>query len=128
MLKNIIIVLAAIFITACQTIGQPVQLTSKSPAQIAADVCPSVQAVIGVLSVPGAVDPAVEADLAVAAPIVNTVCNGGALVTLPDLQSLSSVVPVLVKVVQLSPLPDDDKRAATLGIALIQAALAPLVQ
>lgn len=128
MKKLFVIAVAALVLAACATVGQPVQLTSKTPAQIAADVCPSVQAVIGVLSVPGAVDPAVEADLAVAGPIVNTVCNGGALVTLPDLKSLSSVVPVLVKVVQLSPLPDDDKRAATLGIALIQAALAPLVQ
>lgn len=127
-MKRLIALAVVVLLSACQTVGQPVQLTSKTPAQIAADVCPSVQAVLGVLSVPGAVDPAVEADLAVAAPIVNAVCNGGALVTLPDLQSLSSVVPVLVKVVQLSPLQDDDKRAATLGIALVQAALAPLVR
>lgn len=124
-MKKIALIACALALSACASVSQPVQ---KTPAQIAADICPSVQAVIGVLSVPGAVDPSVSTDLAVAAPIVATVCNGGALVKLSDLQSLSSVVPVLVKVVQLSPLAADEKQAATLGIALVQAALAPLVQ
>ena len=123
-MKLIIAALVALSLVACASVGQ----VAKTPAQVAADICPSVQAVVAVLSVPGAVDPSVEADLLVSAPIVSAVCNGGQLVQLSDLKSLSSIVPVLIKVVNLSPLPQADKQAAILGVAIVQAALAPLVQ
>lgn len=123
-MKLIIAALVALSLVACASVGQ----VAKTPAQVAADICPSVQAVVAVLSVPGAVDPAVDADLLVAAPVVSSVCNGGQLVQLSDLKSLSSIVPVLIKVVNLSPLPPADKQAAILGVAIVQAALAPLVQ
>ena len=123
-MKLIIAALVALSLVACASVGQ----AAKTPAQVAAEVCPSVQAVLAVLSVPGAVDPAVDADLLVAAPAVSAVCNGGQLVQLSDLKSLSSIVPLLIKVVNLSPLPQADKQAAILGVAIVQAALAPLVQ
>lgn len=99
-----------------------------TPAQVAAQVCPSAQAVLTVLTAPGAVDPAVAADLAAATPVVNAVCDAGATVTAVDLHTLASVgLPAILKIVQASPLPDKDKQAAVLGIAVAQAALAPIL-
>ncbi|MEN6629799.1 MAG: hypothetical protein ABFC42_09150 [Sulfuricella sp.] len=123
--KIIALAIAALFVAACASVGQ----VAKTPAQIAADVCPSVQAVVAVLSVPGAVDPAVEADLLAAGPVISAVCNGGDLVQLADLRNLSAnAVPALLKVIQWSPLPPADKQAATLGIAVAQALLAPVLK
>jgi len=127
-MKRFIALIVVALLAACTTTGQPVQLTSKTPNQIAADVCPSVQAVVGVLAVPGAADPAIAADLVVAAPLIDAVCDSGS-VNIADLQSLlRNGVPVLLKVIQAVPISPEEKQAATLGIALINAALAPLVQ
>ena len=127
--KIIALAVAALFGAACQTSGGVVQITSRTPAQVAASVCPSVQAVVGVLSVPGALDPAAEAELLAAVPLIDAVCSVGDLVQLVDLQALhKNAVPVLLKAVQASPLDADKKQAVTLGIAVAQAAIAPLVQ
>lgn len=99
-----------------------------TPAQLAAQVCPSAQAVLGVLSVPGAVDPKVAVDLAVATPIINTVCAAGATVQVTDVHSLAtSGLPALLRVVQVAPIPDKDKQAAVLAVAVAQAAIAPII-
>ena len=97
-----------------------------SPAAVAAQICPSVQAVLPILSVPGVLAPEAEADLAIATPIINTVCAAGAAVQVADLHTLSAnALPVLLKVAQT--LPAKDQQAATLAIAVAQAALAPVL-
>jgi len=117
----------AVVLAACATpAGQP--QTLPTPAQVAAQVCPSAQAVLAVLATPGAIDPAAAADLAAASPVVNAVCAAGATVTAVDLHTLAGVgLPAILKIVQASPLPDKDKQAAVLGIAVAQAALAPIL-
>lgn len=111
-------------LTACATVDG----SAPTPAQIAARVCPSATAVLEVLTVSGAVDPQVEADLLIAKPLVETACAAGTQVTAFDLNELATKgVPALLKVIQASSLPDKDKAAAALGIAVAQAALAPLL-
>lgn len=114
-------------LSACASVpaGDP-QL--PTPAQVAAQVCPSAQAVLAVLTTPGAVDPAAAANLAAASPVVDAVCAAGASVTAVDLRSLAKDgLPAILKIVQASPLPDKDKQVAVLGIAVAQAALAPIL-
>lgn len=117
----------AIILAACATPAGQSQ-TLPTPAQVAAQVCPSAQAVLAVLATPGAVDPAAAADLAAASPVVNAVCAAGATATAVDLNSLArDGLPVILKIIQASPLPDRDKQAAVLGVAVAQAALAPIL-
>lgn len=133
MKKSILFAVAAIF--AALSIGCATQPGTAgqakaipTPAQLAAQVCPSAQAVLTVLAVPGAVDPKAAADLAIATPIINTVCAAGATVQVTDVHSLAtSGLPALLKVVQVAPLPDKDKQAAVLAVAVAQAAIAPII-
>ncbi|CBJ38358.1 protein of unknown function [Ralstonia solanacearum CMR15] len=122
------LVMSAALLAACATTPTDGQQPLPTPAQVAAQVCPSAQAVLTVLAMPGAVDAAVQADLASATPVVSAVCATGATVTALDLHNLASNgLPVLLKIVQASPLPDKDKQAAVLGVAIAQAALAPIL-
>lgn len=117
----------AIILAACAApAGQPQSM--PTPDQVAAQVCPSAQAVLEVLKTPGAVDPGVADKIAKASPLVDAVCAEGAKVTAVDLRTLAKDgLPAVLKIVQASPLPDKDKQAAVLGIALAQAALAPIL-
>ncbi|MGK2829267.1 hypothetical protein ACSI5F_04060 [Ralstonia pseudosolanacearum] len=122
------VAMTAALLAACATTPTGGQQPLPTPAQVAAQVCPSAQAVLTVLAMPGAVDAAVQADLASATPIVNAVCAAGATVTVLDLHNLASNgLPVLLKIVQASPLPDKGKQTAVLGVAVAQAALAPIL-
>jgi hypothetical protein len=82
-----------------------------------------------VLAVHGTLDPALEADLAIASPIINTVCAGGLSVKLSDLHDLATKgLPPLIKIIDLMPIPDADKQGARIAIALTEAAIVPLIQ
>ncbi len=111
----------AIVSTGCATTAEV-----KTPQEIAKQVCPSVTGVLDVLSVPGTLDSGAMSDLAVVKPVVEKVCSAG--IEMPDVKSLADVVPVIVKLVNAAPIHDDDKRAAVISIAVVNAALAPLVQ
>lgn len=129
-LKFIVTAVFAMALAACSStqISQVNADLAKapSPAAIAAQVCPSIQAVLPILAVPGALAPEAEADLAIATPIINTVCAAGAAVQVADLHTLSAnALPILLKVAQT--LPAKDQQTATLAIAITQAALAPVL-
>ncbi|QMV32432.1 hypothetical protein 8G_00038 [Ralstonia phage Hyacinthe] len=127
-LITLCLAMTAALLAACATTPTGGQQPLPTPAQVAAQVCPSAQAVLTVLAMPGAVDAAVQADLASATLIVNAVCAASATVTVLDLHNLAgNGLPVLLKIVQASPLPDKDKQAAVLGVAVAQAALAPIM-
>lgn len=125
-MKRLICILAAVALAACSTIqGQP----APTPAEVAVRVCPSLQMVTTVLAVHGTLDPALEADLAIASPIINTVCAGGLSVKLSDLHDLATKgLPPLIKIIDLMPIPDADKQGARIAIALTEAAIVPLIQ
>lgn len=117
----------ALILSACATAPAGEQQL-PTPAQVAAQVCPSAQAVLTVLTTPSAIDETAAAKLAAAAPVVNAVCAAGASVTAVDLRTLAKDgLPAILMIVQASPLPDKDKQVAVLAIAVAQAALAPIL-
>lgn len=126
MIKSILVaVLMACAIAGCATTAG----TQPTPAQVAAQVCPPIQAALTVLSVPGAVDPSVEANLMIAKPIVATVCNGATFAAVADLHDLAEkAIPALLAIVESDPdISADDKKNAVLGVAVAQAVLAPVL-
>lgn len=99
-----------------------------TPAQVANQICPPVQAALTVLSVPGVLDPKLGAELAVATPIIDGVCTASATVNVNDLHSLASTaLPAVLQVVQVSTLSPQAKQDATIGIAAAQSALAQVI-
>lgn len=115
-------VLFALSLAACQTVPQqPPDL-----ADIAATICPPMQAALGVLAMPGMLEPAAEAEYAAAVPAVNAVCAAGRSVQLADLHSLSIGLPTLAKLAQAAPISDGDRRAVIIGLAVAQASIAAI--
>lgn len=113
----------ALVLAACQTVPQPPDV-----ADVLAIACPPVQVALSVLAVPGALDPAVEADIAVAAPLVAAVCEARKTVRLDDLHALTATaLPAVSRIAQASPLDQEQKQAVVLGVAVAQAALTPLI-
>ncbi|WP_232464332.1 hypothetical protein [Burkholderia ubonensis] len=110
------IVASATVLAACGT--QPVQ----TPAQVAAKVCPLLQAEIATLSQAGVFTGGAAATLnEKVAPAVGAVCSAGATVTEVNIQSISSAVaPLLVSIVKASGLPQSDKVTAVLVIGTIK--------
>lgn len=118
--------IAAIFaiLAACAT--APGNSAPPSPGDIANQICPSIIAVGEVLTVPGAVDPSIAADLEAAAPLVTAACSTG--VQLPDLAALhDNALPVLVKLIQLAPIDPGQKASYILGISVARAVLGPVL-
>lgn len=113
--------LLALSLAACQTVQQPPDL-----AEIAGAICPPLQAAVGVLAVPGVpgvLDPAAEAEIAIAEPLI----AAGQTVQLIDLRSLAaSGLPALAKVAQAAPIDDSDRRAVIISLAVAQAAIASI--
>jgi len=103
----------------------------QTPAQIAAQVCPPVQATLTSLQALTNLSDTAQADLALAVPIVNAACGVGATVDASSLQALErTALPVLsdlVKVAALSPAEQDGIMAAqiVLSTAIVIADSAP---
>ena len=107
----------------------PIPLKLQTPSQLATNICPVLQAELPIVSAAGFADPNITAQLAIAIPIINTVCSAGETVNAADLQSLAQTgVPSLIKVVQASTLSADQKQQAVLSIGLANAVLEPIVQ
>lgn len=129
MKKLFVIAVAALALAACATVGQPVQLTSKTPAQIASDVCPPLQAALEVLTVPGAIDPGSQADLVATSQAVGVVCSLGDAAQVSDLRAISEqVIPFVVRNVVLMGIPDPQKQEIVLALAVAKAALGAVVK
>ena len=130
-MKKIFVLLIALFITACTTTGQPINLPLKiiPPAQLAAQVCPILQADLPLLQLPGVLDPALEAKLQIAIPMIDVACTNAASIKVVDLQTfVNQGVPFLLKVVQASNLPAEQKQLLTINITIANSLIAPIVQ
>jgi len=111
---------AAVFLTACASTGQP----KKTPAELAARVCPPLEATIVVLQYSPAITPGAKEEIARGAPLVHAVCAPGALVDVTSLLDVADrTLPMLMQAVAESSLNDTDKQNTLLAIALIQVAL-----
>ena len=121
-MKCIAITLASLVLfAACATpAGQP----APTPAEIAAQVCPATQTALTSLQGLVGLPEQATADLAIAAPIVNAVCSVGATVNTANLQSLATTAfPAIFAVVKASPLADDKKNEAIMGLTVAEIAL-----
>lgn len=98
-------------------VGSP---AGKSPAQIAAQVCPPLQATL--TSLQGLIlAPSAMADIALASTAVNTVCALGSTVNLANLQTIvATALPALVTVVKASPLTVAQQNAIILDLSVAQ--------
>lgn len=124
-MKRFFLVLALASVAACST----VPANQPTPQQIADGICPPIQTALTVLSVPGIVDPAVEADLAVATPIVAAACSPSAVADLSNISALANdAIPLLLKLVAASPdIPANDKTGILLGVKIAKALVDPLI-
>ena len=122
-MKRILCILAIFALSACATAPGN---SAPTPADIANQICPSIIAVGEVLTVPGAVDPSIAADLEAAAPLVMAACS--TTVQFPDLKALhDNALPVLLKLVQLAPIDPGQKASYILGISVARAVLGPVL-
>lgn len=113
----------AIGLTACATTSDG-STPSASPQEIAAKVCPPLQAVMVVFehADDATVPPAVKADIAKVAPLIDTACASGA--TLGDLHDLASNgIPLALQVVDVLPISAQERNVAVLALAAAQAAI-----
>ena len=117
-MKRSLLLLAVLALTAC---GITSPTGSKTPAQVAAQVCPPVQVTLSSLSGLVGLPPSVVADLAIANTVVGTVCGVGAVVTSGNLQAmLGQVVPALVAAVKASPISVEMQNQAILDLSVVQ--------
>lgn len=110
-------VAASVLLAACAGLG-----AIKTPAQVAAQVCPMLNDELGTLSAAalftgGAADTLNNSVM----PQVNAVCAAGATVTQVNVQSISSAaVPLLIDLVDASSFSAQQKTAAILAIGTIK--------
>lgn len=112
-------------LAACSTV--PAVSTTQTPAQVAAQVCPQLQAVHDAfVATPGLLTQEEQDKLASAEPIVARVCAvATATPSKPDLKAIAGIaVPVLLDVVQASTLPGQTKLQITLGVNLAKSLIA----
>jgi len=97
---------------------------AETPSQIAAQVCPALEAGLATLqSLPG-LSTTVQTDLNKVVPAVNAVCAIGASVTNTSLQSLvQTTLPAIVSVIKESPLDVKDQNNSILVITGVQVIL-----
>jgi len=125
-MKRISMLLAAglvALVSGCATNG-----TVKTPAQIAAQVCPPTQTAIASLQAVVGLSDEAKAELADAAPIVAAVCSAGSSVTVVDMKSLgATALPAVMVVVNASPLSDQDKTKIGIDLSVAQIVLSSVL-
>jgi len=110
-------------VSGCASTG-----TVKTPAQIAAQVCPPTQTAIASLQAVVGLSDDAKARLADAAPVVAAVCSAGSSVTVVDLKSLgANALPAIMAVVNASPLPDQDKTKIGVNLTVAQIVLSSVL-
>jgi hypothetical protein len=118
MLRKLTVVLVGAVALAgfsgCASTGSATQ----TPAQIAAVVCPNVQAEIATLNAAGVFTGGAASTLAnQITPDVAAVCTAGATVTAANLQTLvNAAIPVAATVISNSPMTPQDKAIALLAL------------
>jgi len=92
---------AALALTACANTGNSGAPAAPAPAQIAAELCPPLQAAIIALQVDTGLSVTAQADLAAAAPQAARVCAAASQATLGDAAALQSLAfSVVLPIVQ----------------------------
>lgn len=107
-------IVASVAFAGCASTGS----NQQTPAQIAALVCPSVQAEIATLDAADVFTGGAAATLASQiTPDVAAVCSAGATVTTANLQTLvNAAIPVAATVIGNSPMTPQDKAIALLAL------------
>ena len=115
-MKQIAMIAAVSAILAGCVSVQAVQ--KQTPAEIAAQVCPNLEAAKEAIdATPGVLDAETQAKLDKAAPIIAKVCAASLSPSKPDLQSLSAdAVPLLQAAVTAAPIDPAQKLAINFGI------------
>ena len=108
-----------LLLAGCQTApGKP------TPAEVAAQVCPPLEATILVLRNSPAISAESQAAIASGEPLVKALCAPGAIADATGLLDVvDRMIPVLTTAVATSDFPDQDKNNILLDIALIKIAL-----
>lgn len=132
---RLLIVLAvasiALMLSACATTS----MTTKTPEQIAADIqvagqkfCTVAQPTLVSLQALTLDDKATAA-LATAQGVVTVVCKAGAVIQVTDLSTMANTaLPAIISAIKASPLDDDDKTTAVLGVTAANVAINSAIQ
>lgn len=113
---------------AAKPLTLPIPL-NQTPAQIAEQICPPLQAALTGLDMLVGLPPTVKADLDAITPIVAGVCAAGATVDVSSLQALSkTALPTLINVVKASGLAVEKQNSVILDIEAAQFVLSAIVQ
>lgn len=117
-MKSPLIVLFSLFVlAACQTTAG----NKPTPAEIAAKVCPPLEATLSVLQYSPAISDGAKEEIARGAPLVHSLCAPGAVADVTGLADLADrTLPMLMAAVAESTMADKDKQNILLGIALLQ--------
>lgn len=117
-MKRFLIVLFSIFsLAACQTTAG----NKMTPAEITAKICPPLEATISVLQYSPAITDGAKEEIAQGAPLVHSLCAPGAVADVTGLADLADrTLPMLMKAVADSTMPEKDKQNILLAIALLQ--------
>lgn len=121
-MKRFSMLLAAGVVASVALLGACSSLSVQTPAQVAAKVCPLLQAEISALSQAGVFTGGAAITLnEKIVPSVDAVCATGSSVTQVNVQSISSAVaPLLINVVKASGLSQSDQVTAVLAIGTIK--------
>ncbi|VWB75778.1 hypothetical protein BLA6993_03579 [Burkholderia lata] len=121
-MKRISMLLAAGVVSSVALLSACSSFSVQTPAQVAAKVCPLLQAEISTLSQAGVFTGGAAVTLnEKIAPNVDATCAAGATVTQVNVQSISSAVaPLLITVVKASGLSQSDQVTAVLAIGTIK--------
>lgn len=117
----------AMALTGCATTapGAP----KPTPQQVLAQVCPAAQITVASLSVLRGLSDEAHEDLAVALPMVDSICAAGAKVDLASLRALNgTALPALLKIVDTAPLQPGVHDQIVLGLTVGQIVLAGALQ
>ena len=97
--------------------------SGQTPAQIAAQVCPPIQATLDTLQMLPGLPGDTEANLALAIPIVNGVCSAGATINLSSLRTLEgTALPILSDVAKAAALSSADQERILAAQLVLSAA------
>lgn len=120
---RLVLLFSVFALAACQVApGHPATAGNKpTPAEITAKICPPLEATLSVLQFSPAIADAAKEEIAKGAPLVHSLCAPGAVADVNGLADLADrTLPMLMKAVADSTMPDKDKQNMLLAIALLQ--------
>jgi hypothetical protein len=117
---------AMVFVCAsligCADIGTQ---NAQTPAQIAAQACPAIQATLTTLQLLPGLPADAQANLALAVPVVNAACSVGATVDLSSLQALErTALPIMLDIAKAAALSAADQDRIVAAQIILSTAVA----